>query len=207
MTHADGLSYERLSAPRTARGSLAVALQLPLFPCSSLADALAPGWRSALDGAATAASGNGGNKSKLKNAQAPCPLAQQQPFFFPDLVLTFLLPSLLFFSLPSLLFFSFLDFFLPATASAAASTAEDAAPVTGATTDCTAANGSPMALASRWISSSVTGWPAMSFWNISGEMLMRCGSAGAARSSSCCGSTAYADIARRGRSFEERRGQ
>merc|ERR1719382_371269 len=181
MTHADGLSYERLSAPKIARGSLAVALQLPLFPCSSLADALAPGWRSALDGAATAASGNGGNKSKLKNAhapsgsegsQAPCPLAQQQPFFFPDLVLTFLLPSLLFFSL--------LYFFLPATASAAASTAEDAAPVTGATTDCTAANGSPMALASRWISSSVTGWPAMSFWNISGEMFMRCGSAGAA---------------------------
>merc|ERR1719291_1647297 len=172
MTRAGGLPCDlgpravlRLSAPRTSRGSLAVALQLPLFPCSSLADALAPGWRSALDGAATAASGNGGNKSKLKNAhapsglsegsQAPCPLAQQQPFFFPDLVLTF---------------FSFLDFFLPATASAAASTAEDAAPVTGATTDCTAANGSPMALASRWISSSVTGWPAMSFWNISGEI-------------------------------------
>merc|ERR1719382_78078 len=188
MTHADGLSYERLSAPKIARGSLAVALQLPLFPCSSLADALAPGWRSALDGAATAASGNGGNKSKLKNAhapsgsegsQAPCPLAQQQPFFFPDLVLTFLLPSLLFFSLPSLLFFSFLDFFLPATASAAASTAEDAASVTGATTDCRAAAGS-MALASMLISSSVTGWPAMIFWNISGEMLKRCGSAGAA---------------------------
>merc|ERR1719356_925545 len=118
-------------------------------------------------------------------SQAPRPLAQQQPFFFPDLVLTFLLPSLLFFSLPSLLFFSFLDFFLPATASAAASTAEDAASVTGATTDCTAAAGSPrtappMALASEWISSSVTGWPAISFWNISGEMLMRCGSAGAA---------------------------
>merc|ERR1719291_1154910 len=169
MTRAGGLPCDlgpravlRLSAPRTSRGSLAVALQLPLFPCSSLADALAPGWRSALDGAATAASGNGGNKSKLKNAhapsglsegsQAPCPLAQQQPFFFPDLVLTFLLPSLLFFSLPSLLFFSFLDFFLPATASAAASTAEDAASVTAAAGPPRAAP--PMALASRWISSS-----------------------------------------------------
>merc|ERR1740121_526718 len=115
-----------------------------------------------------AATGNGGNKSKTKNnahapsrrsegPRAPRPGtvgAQQQPFFFPDLVLTFLL------------------FFLPATASAAASTAEDAASVTGATTDCTAAAGPPraappMALASRWISSSDTGWPAMSFWNIS----------------------------------------
>merc|ERR1719291_683634 len=119
MTRAGGLPCDlgpravlRLSAPRTSRGSLAVALQLPLFPCSSLADALAPGWRSALDGAATAASGNGGNKSNARNthapsgrlegSQAPHPLAQQQPFFFPDLVLTFLLPSLLFFSLPSL---------------------------------------------------------------------------------------------------------
>merc|ERR1719291_378977 len=78
MTRAGGLPCDlgpravlRLSAPRTSRGSLAVALQLPLFPCSSLADALAPGWRSALDGAATAASGNGGNKSNARNTHAP----------------------------------------------------------------------------------------------------------------------------------------
>merc|ERR1719226_445998 len=92
--------------------------------------------------------------------------AQQQPFF-PDLVLTFLLPSLL--------FFSFLDF-LVVTASAAASTVAS----TFATADATTGGAPPMAMASAWISSSVTATPDMIFWNISGEMFMRCGSAGAA---------------------------
>merc|ERR1719254_288558 len=80
-------------------------------------------------------------------SRAP-PGAQQQPFFLPDLVLTFLLPSLL--------FFSFLDF-LVATASAAASTAASTA---GATMGAAL----PAMPASAWISSSVTGTPDISFW-------------------------------------------
>merc|ERR1719221_589120 len=95
--------------------------------------------------------------------------AQQQPFFFPDLVLTFLLPSLPFFS-----FFSFLDF-LVATASAAPSTAAS----TFATADATTGGAPLITMASAWSSSSVTATPDMIFWNISGEMFMRCGSAGA----------------------------
>merc|ERR1740120_277479 len=51
-------------------------------------------------------------RGTLASAAGTPPGAQQQPFFLPDLVLTFLLPSLL--------FFSFLDF-LVATAMAAAS--------------------------------------------------------------------------------------
>merc|ERR1719442_240053 len=177
MTHADGLpcdlgpgAVRGPSDPGTARGSLAVALQLPLLPYSSLADALAPGRRSAHDGAARQRretdainqkappnrGGSGGTRPpRPRHPLAPRPGAagaQQQPFFFPDLVLTFLLPS----------FLDFLDF-LVATASAAPSTAAS-----------TTGGAPPMAMASAWSSSSVTATPDMIFWNISGEMFMRC---------------------------------
>merc|ERR1719379_1309089 len=85
--------------------------------------------------------------------------AQQQPFFLPDLVFTFLDPS----------FFSFLDFFLVFPSAGGASPAGNS--VAGAA----ASTAAPMAMASALISSSVTGMPDMSLLNISGEMFMRAG--------------------------------